>query len=148
MAQKNSNYRNSKLQTRNLIAERIKAKMDELTREVKERRRLEKECLDSLREESNATIFELDDLMRWTLAADPVVEERRLDLENRLCRVRKEIREQKVRFWNDVQVLKGEIRGIHHHSVLLNLSYLKSGTKFKCAIRSTSLWLKRQTTRE
>ena len=97
---------------KNLVTARIRTKMDELLKEVKERHRIEKECLDSLREEGRATIITLDDLTRWTLGVDPIIEKRRLELEERLCRIRKETREQKVSFWRDVQTLRGEIRDI------------------------------------
>jgi hypothetical protein len=112
MPKKNSDHENSDCQTRNQIATRIKSKMDDLVKEIKERRRLEKECLDSLRDESRATVIELDELMKYTLGSNPVVEQRRLGMENRLSDIRKEVREQKVASWNDTQELKREIRSL------------------------------------
>lgn len=112
MPRKNSNMKNSEPGIKNLVAARIRTKMDDLLKEVRERHRIEKECLDSLREEGRATIITLDDLTRWTLGLDPVIEKRRLELEERLCRIRKETREQKISFWRDVQTLRREVRDI------------------------------------
>jgi hypothetical protein len=112
MSKKNSNHKNSDSQTRNQIAARIKSKMDDLVKEVKERRRLENECLGSLRDETRATVIELDELMRYTLASNPVIEQRRLDLENRLVAIRREIRDQRINLWKDTQDLKREVRAL------------------------------------
>ncbi|MFH1373244.1 MAG: hypothetical protein ABII79_05570 [bacterium] len=112
MPRKNSNQRSPEPEIKNLVAARIRTKMDELLKEVKERHRIEKECVDSLREEGRATIITLDDLTKWTLGVDPIIEKRRLELEERLCRIRKETREQKVNFWRDVQTLRRDIRDI------------------------------------
>lgn len=65
-----------------------------------------------LKQEGRATVITLNEIASWTLGADPVIEERRLDLEGRLCRIRREIRDQRVSFWNDVQALKRELRDI------------------------------------
>lgn len=108
MPRKNSNRDNNG--PPDYITGRIQTKIEALYEEINARHELEQLCLQSLEEETRATVAELDDLMRWTLGADPTVEERRLDLENRLSRIRREIREQKVGVWRDIQALRKEIR--------------------------------------
>ncbi len=112
MTRKNSATNNPSSDIKNLVAIRIQSKINDLKKEISQRRNIENECLDSLRQENRATIITLNEILKWTLGSDPTIERRRLELENRLCLIRKQIRDHRVSFWQDIQTLRREAREV------------------------------------